>query len=53
MNKNEYQRLSMPALPDPGGNDSKTALMLLNEAIHELYKRDADKERRIRELENQ
>ncbi len=53
MNIREYQRGSTPTLPNSNETNQRTVIRLLNEAILMMAKRDEDKEKRIRILEEE
>jgi hypothetical protein len=50
MNLREMQRFTMPSLPAPG-DQQKVIITKANDALKELFKRDSDKEQRLRALE--
>lgn len=52
MNLRELQRITTPALPGPGENQ-RSIVSKTNDAIKEAFKRDGDKEQRLRILENE
>jgi hypothetical protein len=49
--RNETQRSTVPSLPNPAEKDFQKVIQQLNNTILDLYKRDSDKEQRIRILE--
>jgi hypothetical protein len=51
MNLREIQRITLPTLPGTNEKDQQKTNQQLILCIQSLFKRDEDKERRIRELE--
>jgi hypothetical protein len=53
MNAREYQRVTIPPLPKADETNSRTVIRMYNEALLKLIKIDEDKEKRIRQLEEE
>jgi len=51
MNLRELPRLTLPTLPNPGEKDQRKTNEQIISCIQNLFKRDEDKEKRIRKLE--